>query len=426
MMKKMLIMLLALCLVWAMAACGSEEKTATPTGGETTGTPLADGQAEYRVSVTDAAGTPYTEGVIVRFMQNGAQASMQVVDAQGVAVKVLPAGDYTVELQFTDKEQAFHYDQEGLNLTAEKTELTVVLAKSVSGDAESLHAMSLLTGDYAEHPAFNVEVGCTYVELTPSERNYFLFMPTESGTYRFSASDAEAVVGYFGAPHFVQQLNTGTETEEGVTVSVRPDMISTGNTGTTVLVLGVDATETMTSTTLVVERIGEYEKTLADEPWTEVATTHTPTPFTFPGGTLTYVDINEKDASKYTIVKGEDGNYHLNTADGPVLYVDLGKDSPVESLQTIIQGSGSFGGAPIRKYFYDENGEFVKKEDYTNIFVTYFENMDQDMGVYPLNDDLIYMIQQGCGGWWDETSPDYIFDGCNPELGWMFAVCYVK
>lgn len=425
-MKRIVVLLLALCLVLGLAACGSEETKPAATGGETAAPTLADGQKEYRVSVADATGAPYTEGVIVRFMQGGTQASMQVVNEEGVAVKALPAGEYTVELQFTDKDVAFHYDQENLTLTADKTELTVTLAKGVSGDASRLHALSLLTEEFEDHEAYAVEVGCTYVELTASERNYFLFTPTESGNYQFSATDADAVVGYFGAPHFVQQLNAGEETEKGVTVSVRPDMISTGNTGTAVLVIGVDAAEGMTSTTLVVERIGEYVKTISDEPWTEVATTHTPTPFTFPGGTLTYVDINEPDASKYEIVKGGDGNYHLGTADGPILYVNLGKDSPVESLQVIIQGSGSFGGAPIRKYFYDENKEFVKKEDYTNILTTYFENMDQDVGVYPLNDDLIYMIQQGCGGWWDETSPDYIFDGCNPELGWMFAVCYVK
>ncbi len=425
-MKRIVVLLLALCLVLGLAACGSEETKPAATGGETAAPTLADGHTEYRVSVADATGAPYTEGVIVRFMQGGTQASMQVVNEDGVAVKALPTGDYTVELQFTDKDVAFHYDRENLTLSADKTELTVTLAKGVSGDASYLHALSLLTEDFSDHEAYAVEVGCTYVELTASERNYFLFTPTESGNYRFSATDEDVAVGYFGAPHFVQQLNVGTETEEGVTVSVRPDMISAGNTGTAVLVIGVDAPENMTSTTLVVERIGEYVKTISDEPWSEVATTHTPAPFTFPGGNLTYVDINEADASKYEIVKGEDGNYHLGTADGPILYVNLGKDSPVESLQVIIQGSGSFGGAPIRKYFYDENDQFVKKEDYTNILITYFENMDQDVGVYPLNDDLIYMIQQGCGGWWDETSPDYIFDGCNPELGWMFAVCYVK
>ena len=35
------------------------------------------------------------------------------------------------------------------------------------------------------------------------------------------------------------------------------------------------------------------------------------------------------------------------------IYVDFGKTSPRISLQTVIQGEGPVGGAPIRKYFYE-------------------------------------------------------------------------
>ena len=120
-----------------------------------------------------------------------------------------------------------------------------------------------------------------------------------------------------------------------------------------------------------------------------------------------------------------DGYYHLDSADGPVIHVHLAKGAPYAALQTVIQGDGPMGGAPIRKYFYDESGNFVKKEDYTDILVDYFENMDQDLGIYPLNDDLIYIIKNGCDSWWDSESPDFIFDDANPELGWMFACCWV-
>ncbi|MBQ2927982.1 MAG: hypothetical protein IJD98_05350, partial [Oscillospiraceae bacterium] len=78
-----------------------------------------------------------------------------------------------------------------------------------------------------------------------------------------------------------------------------------------------------------------------------------------------------------------------------------------------------------REYFYDESGNFIKKEDYTDILADYFENMDEEWGVYPLTDDLIYIIKNGCHGWWEADDPDFIFDGCNPELGWMFACCWV-
>ena len=67
----------------------------------------------------------------------------------------------------------------------------------------------------------------------------------------------------------------------------------------------------------------------------------------------------------------------------------------------------------------------MKKEDYTNILSTYFENLDANTGVYPLNKDLEYIIKNGCNSWWDKSSPDFIFTDCNPEIGWMFALCYV-
>ena len=50
--------------------------------------------------------------------------------------------------------------------------------------------------------------------------------------------------------------------------------------------------------------------------------------------------------------------------------------------------------------------------------------------VYPLTEDLMYMLQNGGAhmGWWNEVSAQYLFadlgSAFNPELGWMFAVCY--
>lgn len=436
-MKKFVTVLLALCMLTAvLAGCGKEDQTPTATQNQsgTAGTAGADaaetlpgGQILYSVTVTDALGAPAAD-VIVRFMQNGTQVSMNTVDAQGVASKAMDPGTYEVELQFMNSELSAYYDTTDLTVTAQAPSKTVILYQKVTETAGSVYAYSILEDQKKDCETYAVKAGASYVPLVAGERNYFKFTPTESGQYAFYMLDGDGEVGYFGAPHFVQDQNAGTAGEKGVTVNVKDSMISTDATsGTTVLVIGVDAGADQTSGILMVERLGDALKDLSDEPWTPMETTHTPSAFTLTEtGTLTYVDIYETDSTKYTAVKGEDGYYHLNTATGPILYVDLGKESPVISLQVIIQGDGSLGGAPIRKYFYDENKEFVKKEDYTEILITYFENMDQDKGVYPLNDDLIYIIQQGCAGWWDAESNDYIFDGCNPELGWMFAVCYLR
>lgn len=419
-MKKIIALLLALCLCLGLAACGGSGNAEG-----TEGVKLGENEALYKVNVVDPLGTPYTSGIIARFMQNGQQAAMQVANESGVAEKVLEKGDYTVELQFTDKTAAYHYETEGLTLSADKTEVTVELSHAVSGEGESLHAYSLAAQNKVDTTAYAVGAGCTYVELTKDERNYFLFTPTQAGTYKIYAMDGEATVGYYGSPYFVQDTSTCDVVDDAITVSISASMIGTDGTGTTVMVLGLDAATE--SAILTVERIGDAEHTVSDEPWTEYATTHTPAPFSLNAGEgekLTYVDITGK-TEDYQLVMGSDGFYHLGAADGPVMYINFGKEAPNLSLEVMINGDGVAGGAPLRKYFYDENGEFVKKEDYTNIMTKYFECADQEYRVYPLTADLEYMIKNG-GSWWDPESPNYIFKGCNPEIGWLFACCYVK
>ena len=164
-----LLLVVALCLPLLLCSCGS---TAT-----------------YRVTVTDALGTPYTNGVVVQFFKNGQQAGMQVVDENGVASKELDKGDYTVELSFTSADTSYYYDKTDLTLSADKTDLTVELAKAVSGEPTSL------TADLVQCDAYAVDTGCTYVTLKKGERNYFLFTPTVAGTYAFSLPGSDAGIG---------------------------------------------------------------------------------------------------------------------------------------------------------------------------------------------------------------------------------------
>ena len=65
--------------------------------------------------------------------------------------------------------------------------------------------------------------------------------------------------------------------------------------------------------------------------------------------------------------------------------------------------------------------------------IAYAENRCPVNDVYPLTEDLVYMLKNGGNmmGWWDSTNENnFLFeslgDAFNPELGWMFAVCYVK
>ena len=382
------------------------------------------GETEYEVKVVDTAGVPAT-GVIVKFMQNGTQVAMQPVDANGVAKKALAKGDYTLELVYTDASITGYVDPATAVLSADKTSVQITLYNTVSGEGVDLIA------DGNEYKAYYVTDGGTYVDVAKQTRNYFLFTPTQAGTYKISIDNKDMKLGYYGSPFFVQSQSVEEVVDNAFTVSVSQSMIGTGNTGTTVMVIGIDGAAEDGSCILNVQRTGDPAWTVESEPWTEYKTTHNLAPFTLDlgGKELTYVDITGTAADNQVVYNEADGYYHFGKADGPVVYIHLGKGAPYVSLQTMIQGDGPMGGAPLRHYFWNGEGRgkenFVKREDYTDIMVSYFENMDANTGVYPLTQDLVYIIQTACSGWWDAESPDYIFDGCNPEIGWMFALCYL-
>ena len=412
-MKKRVLML---CLLAVMALglllAGCAPQTPVETSGETT----------YRVTVQDALGAPYTSGVVVRFLQDGQQKAMQVVSESGVAEKALPTGTYTVELMFTDSQVALYCDTTNAVLSAEDPEATLVLAH------QATEAVTLFAD--GERTAYQVNVGSTYVKL-PEARNYFLFTPTQPGTYQFSVTDDTAAIGYYGAPHFVQSMNAAEMVGNTFTVSVSAGMIGTNGTGTTVLVIGVDQGKG-SACMLNIQRIGDPEHTLADEPWIIYEKTVSLAPYTLPeNAQLGEFDLTAASGAYNLVLNETDGFYHLNSADGPVVLVRLGVDSKyLACFKTILDNSG------VSKYFFDEDGAFIKKVSYSECLLEYIANMDTDNGVYPLTEDLKFIIQQRGEyvGWFDASSSSlYLFKdvngvpipGINPEISWLFMCCYL-
>ena len=408
--KKILAAALALAMLLALCACGGDDKKNDKKDDKADST-----TASYQVKVLDGQGKPFTGGVVVKFLKNGEQVAMQKLDANGVATKELEKGDYTVELMFTDSSQTASYDTSSAVLSADKTTLELTLINDLGNKTEEI----TVEGDV--FTAYMVNAGSTAVPLTASVRNYFIFAPTEAGTYDFRVNNAEIKLGYYGGTHFVQSQSAVDVIDNVVTLSISASSLG-GN-----YVIGLDGTDADTDAILSIIRTGDPTITISDMPWTEYKTTHTPAPYTLDlgGKSLKYIDITSATANVTLAYNAEDGFYHYGSENGPVVLMHLGKGAPYVSLQTVIEGDGLGGGAPIREYFYDANGEFLKKEDYTDILRTYFENMDSKNGVYPLTKDLEYIIKNGCNGWWDTESPDFIFTDCNPELGWMFALCYV-
>lgn len=426
-MKTLIASMLVLCTVLVLCACGGGTTGSTPSSGSA----AAPGEDGYVVSVVDGTGNPYTSGIIVRILKDGEQVSMEVIGEDGTVRPELEDGEYTVELKFTDSESVYYYDTDNVTLSKENPRLEIVLAKSLDSEPQQLFAYSLKQQANADCNAYPIGAGSTFVALESGERNYFLFTPNEAGTYQFSVNDAEVVLGYYGSPYFVQQFSAAELAEDGsFTVSIKAGMIGTGNTGTTVMVIGIDAQEAA-QCTLNIERIGDPEWTVEDEPWQTYMPTAELAPYVLPAG----ASIQEFDLTAstdtYDLVYNEaDGFYHLDSADGPLVLVRLGKDGKyLDSFKTIVDHSG------VNKYFYDENGEFLKKEDYTQCLTEYFGYMDEESGVYPLTEDLKYIIQMrgDYSGWFDPEHGLYLFKdengelipGINNEISWLFMCCYL-
>ncbi len=400
------IILVAVLLCAALTACGSVEKT-------------------YSVTVKDALGNPYTSGIVVKFMQGDTQVAMQPCDKNGTAAKSLPSGKYTAMLTFADTDTEYYYDN-NIKLTSRKSEVEVVVTYKINSEPETLTVGAETIDTY------NVNSGCTYVDLKTNSRNYFLFTPTEAGNYEFSIPEGDdAVIGYYGTPHFVQENSAAEVVDNKFTINVRAAMIGTNGTGTTTVVIGIDAGKKTKNCVLGINRLGDPIKTVEDEPWTIYQKTVELQDYKLPAGAeLKEFDLKASTDTYNLVFNENDGYYHLDSANGPLVLVRLGENCEyIDCFKTILDRSG------VTKYFYDEDGNFVKKESYSECLLEYIEYIDEDYGVYPLTEDLKYIIQQRGDyyGWWDIESNGYIFKDSNgnndstinTEIAWLLMCCYI-
>ncbi len=367
----------------------------------------------YAVTVLDYSGAAVT-GIPVTFRNESAPVGMGITDAGGRAQLSLPKGEYTVQLPGN-----YHCEDLNVLLTQDQPEavLTVIPVVNTANKAQ------LYVGD-----AYYVEAGQTYLpNMQDNVTNYFIFQPSQTGVYRISST--AGTVSYWGATdaYITDQTTTTDFDGNAYTREYRQDQV-----GNTICIIGVTGTA---EATLLITRMGDVELTDEEKAeWIIFAGTETPAAGTkyvpTQTGTLTFVDVTGTTAAN-TPVKGDDGLYHLGSKTGPVLYVKLGPTGYRHVSFYNMMGNEQGGGARFSAVFY-ENGKFVKKEMYNDCLKAYTQAVDAEgLGLYPLNDDLIYMLKNGGAqmGWWDSTNPNYLFSaaqGLNTELAWMFNVCYFE
>lgn len=369
-------------------------------------------KAMYSVKVTDYFGNPITNAT-VNFMQNGASAGIVKVNNSGAASTYLTKGEYTVSLSFDSG--SYYYDTSSLVLTEDSPYAPVVAVAKQNGEFEESYVGEL----------YRVTTGATYKELQSSVMNYFLFEPTVAGQYRFTTSDPGAVISYWGASvHIINNITDSTDYANNTfTLNIKENNLG-GE-----YIIGVTGAE---ECILLITRIGDPILDETDIPAEVYKAKTAPKAFTLnlsAGQKLTYVDVTGK-TSDYKLVLGTDGYYHIGSATGPIMYVNLGPNAPYVSFYKMFGYTGH-GGTSFTQVFRDDNGNLIRKEDYTECMCKYVECVDEEgYGVYPMTEDLYYMLQNGgeYKGWWDSSNANYLFSetpGVNTEIAWMFCCCYI-
>lgn len=358
----------------------------------------------YSVTVLDYFGAPMTN-VTVSFQKDGTTVAMKAVDGEGTASRVLTSGDYTVALSFASG--AYYYAP--VTLTGEAPSAAVTAVEKLSGDYVSTYVGEM----------YSVPIGATYAELQPGVANYFLFSPTEPGYYSFTTADPADVISYWGGNLFyiTDQTSSVEYVNNTFKLNIKQEAVDSG------LAYNIGVTGEG-GCILVIQRLGDALTDFYDLPWStewmdgvelpgeQITVTQT--------GKLTYMDVSQS----YELVLGDDGCYHVGSAEGPVLYLRLDEYAPYISFEDLLANGG------MKVYFFDEEGNFLKKEEYTDYMNACVTNMDGVNGLYPVTETLAYILQTygEYVEWYDADSGSYLFGeiAADPNSAWLFACCYFE
>ncbi len=392
------------------APATTDETTASPAATEGVTSP-ADGIA-YTVTVQNPHGPP-AKDIIIKIQKDGEDVALKLIGATGSAVFTLTEDDYTVRLE-SPSGGALHYDTEAARLSAAATELTLTVYEA-TGAYQDLSAPSQ-SGDYTRQQAATVGEGPTFVSFVSGEYTYVVFTPSRPGMYEFSCEEEGATLTYHGAPInvFEQPL---METVDGkVSFAIVAGSVGTTPDTTAQFVFRLEGPGN--GCTFVVTRTGDVPKTPNDEPWT-VLTAPADALKPYEGitdGRLTDLDVTDPTL---TVVLGDDGYYHLDTTDGPVVFIRLSSANPyMADFKTITDT------ARICAYLYHEDGTFDRRESYNEVILEYLTVANED-GVVPLNEQLAYVVKTAGDfmGWWNFSEDLDIFGDklVAPAIAWLFA-----
>ena len=373
--------------------------------------PLPESTLSYKVTVKKSDGTP-AQDIIVKVLKDGAEVAFNLVGPTGFTTFKLAEDSYTVLVE-TPAGKALYVDSNAI-LTPDTPEITLTVYETAAS-TQPLNAPSK-HGDYTNHNAASVGEGRTYIPLVSGDYTYVVFTPTRPGMYEFTCEGKEATLSYHGAAINVFDSPLLEIVDGKIGFDITAGSIGSDPANTAQYVFRVDGIGS--GCTFVATRTGDVPKSPYDEPWTiPMPTAEDLKPYEgITDGILTDLDVTNP---ALTVVLGEDGYYHLNTADGPVVFIRLSSASPyMADFKTICDTTR------ICAYLYHEDGSFDRRESYNEMILEYLTVANED-GAVPLNEQLAYMVKTAGGymGWWNFSDNLDIFNGklVDPAIAWLFA-----
>ena len=390
-----------------------EETPPADSGSESAPDTTPENETAYKVTVQNHDGTP-AQDIIVKVQKNGEDVSFKVVGPTGFATFKLPEDSYTVLIE-SPSGKALHYDEAAATLSPEAPEITLTIFEAAVS-TQPLNAPSKKGGDYARFDAAAVGEGLTYIPYNSGDYTYVVFTPTRPGVYEFTYEAVEEVaLTYHGAPINVFDSPIMETVEGKVTFDIPAGSVGTTPDTTAQYVFRLEGSGD--GCMFKATRTGDIPKSPYDEPWTvPMPTADDLKPYEgVTDGTLTDLDVTDP---ALTVVKGEDGYYHLESADGPVVFIRLSSANPyMADFKTICDSTR------ICAYVYNEDGSFDKRISYNEMILEYLTVANED-GVVPLNDQLADMVKTAGGymGWWNFSDDLDIFGDkiVDPAIAWLF------
>lgn len=363
----------------------------------------------YTVNLVDYTGKPVTDVDAVVSIGG------KVVDVKnGVATVELDAGSYPVDL-ILDANSGYKYAG-SYTLTADKPSVDIVVAKAYIGTPD-------------DNQRYPITEGAFYVNVTAGGTTIFQFDVETAGIYKFQAIGSGVTIDAYGSSFY--QYKTNTETVDNSYTKE----LSGGDT-----LIGIEADSKTSSCILVVSYVGEI-KTLESISYQHKDASLKPVKYTLASG-KTLRTFNLANASGYTLTKGDDGFYYYN---GNLVMVDFAASKLdiaglvyLTGLNCYFDASGnvtSYANAAYKEEYNTamrEYVDFVQGGGDNAVVVKHFyqDVTGSSRCVYPLNDELMYMLQMGGGnaGWWNPSNPNYLFTGenINNAIGWMYFLVYAQ